>query len=184
MITIFDTRGAYTLNPGLSQEGNPLNSDPADLTIGAVAARLGMRASAIRYYERVGLLPAPRRSGGQRRYEAGAVQTLAVIQLAQQAGFTLAEITHLLHGFGSATPPSERWQALALEKIRELDQRMEQLRAMRRMLEQTLGCSCPTIGDCAGDGASLCSPQLLSADAPAGCAGEHCHAGGDFAEES
>jgi len=168
------------LNPGLSQEGNPRD---VELTIGAVAARLGMRASAIRYYERVGLLPAPRRSGGQRRYQSSVVQTLSVIQLAQQAGFSLTEIEHLLHGFGSATPPPERWQALALEKIRELDQRMEQLRAMRRMLEQTLNCSCPTIGDCAGDGASLCSPQMLPDDVSAVCEGEHCQAGRDVVSE-
>jgi MerR family transcriptional regulator, redox-sensitive transcriptional activator SoxR len=172
------------LNPGLSQAGNLIAVDPADLTIGAVAARLGMRASAIRYYERVGLLPAPRRSGGQRRYEPSVVQTLAVIQLAQQAGFTLAEIEHLLHGFGSATPPPERWQALALEKIRELDRRMEQLRSMRRVLEQTLGCSCPTIGDCAGDGTSLCQPQTPPAGVPADCTGEDWCSGGDCTEES
>jgi MerR family redox-sensitive transcriptional activator SoxR len=171
------------LNPGLSQEALSIDLDPADLTIGAVAARLGLRASAIRYYERVGLLPAPRRSGGQRRYEPSIVQTLAVIQLAQQAGFTLSEIEHLLHGFGSATPPPERWQALALDKIRELDRRMEQLGAMRRMLEQTLGCSRATIGDCAGDGASLCSPQVPPAGISAGCESEHSYADGDVAEE-
>jgi hypothetical protein len=61
---------------------------------------------------------------------------------------------------------------------------MEQLRAMRGMLEQTLGCSCPTIGDCAGDGSSLCSPPILSADIPVVWASERFYASGNCAEES
>ena len=63
-----------------------------ELTIGEVARRAGIRTSAIRYYESVGLLPAPPRMSGRRRYDPSIVQRLAVLHLAQEAGFTMAEI--------------------------------------------------------------------------------------------
>ncbi len=65
----------------------------ATLTIGEVAQRAGLRASAIRYYEDIGVLPVPERVyGGHRRYSERVFQRLAFIQLAQQAGFSMAEI--------------------------------------------------------------------------------------------
>jgi MerR family redox-sensitive transcriptional activator SoxR len=73
-----------------------------------VARRVGIRTSALRYYERVGLLPAPRRVSGRRRYDESTVQMLRLIQLAQGAGFTVAEIQTLLHGFAPDTPPAAR----------------------------------------------------------------------------
>lgn len=63
-----------------------------DLTIGEVARRAGLRPSALRYYESVGILSPPQRVSGQRRYDATALQRIALIQLAQRAGFTIAEI--------------------------------------------------------------------------------------------
>ena len=65
---------------------------PAVLTIGEVARRAGVRASAIRYYEEAGLLPAPERVGGKRRYDEGILRRLAIIGGAKRAGFTLREI--------------------------------------------------------------------------------------------
>lgn len=59
-----------------------------ELTVGEVARRAGIRTSAIRYYERVGLLPAPPRVSRHRRYDPSVVQRLAVLYLAQEAGFT------------------------------------------------------------------------------------------------
>src|SRR6185312_2833534 len=79
----------------------------ASLTIGAVARRAGVAASAIRYYETIGLLPTPiRLKNGQRRYEAPTVQRLRVIERAQQAGFTLGEIRELFFGFAAGTHPN------------------------------------------------------------------------------
>jgi len=69
-----------------------------ELSIGEVARQAGIRASAIRYYEQAGLLPAPRRRGGQRRYEPDVVDRLALIAFAQQAGFTISEIRTLFRG--------------------------------------------------------------------------------------
>ena len=63
-----------------------------DLAIGDVARRAGIRPSALRYYESIGLLPQPRRVNGRRRYDESTVRMLKLIQLAQGAGFTVAEI--------------------------------------------------------------------------------------------
>ncbi len=65
-------------------------NDPS-LTIGEAAARAGIRASAIRYYERVGLIPPPERVSGRRRYEEGIVRRLELIAVAKEAGFSLDE---------------------------------------------------------------------------------------------
>src|ERR1044071_8918923 len=101
-----------------------------DLAIGEVARRAGIRASAVRYYESIGLLPAPRRLSGRRRYAEDTVQILKVVQLAQAAGFTIAEIQILLNGFAPETPPADRWQLLAHQKLRELDAVIERTQVM------------------------------------------------------
>src|SRR5215218_1542767 len=109
-----------------------------ELHIGEVAQRAGLRASALRYYERVGLLAAPKRVSGQRRYDASVVQIVRVIQLAQQAGFSIAEIQTLLHGFAPDTPPAARWQPLARQKRNQLDRINERATQMKRVLETSL----------------------------------------------
>jgi MerR family redox-sensitive transcriptional activator SoxR len=118
-------------------------------TIGQIAAQAGTPASTIRYYEQIGLLPAPGRVNGQRRYEDGIAQKLGVIRMAQQAGFTIAEIQSLLHDFPDDAPPSTRWQRLAQQKLAELDEQMRSLQAMKALLEQTLQCQCETLEECA-----------------------------------
>src|SRR5215510_14037227 len=95
------------------------------LTISAVARQIRLRPSAIRYYERIGLLPRPQRLSGQRRYDATVLYRLAIIQRARQLGFTLGEIRHLFFGFRDVTQASERWRTLSQQKLRELDQLME-----------------------------------------------------------
>src|SRR3954454_12275921 len=96
-------------------------------TIGQVAAQSGVPASTIRYYEEIGLLPAPQRANGQRRYADSITQKLGVIRLAQQAGFSIAEIHSLLHNFPQDAPPSERWQRLARQKLDALEEQMHTL---------------------------------------------------------
>ena len=120
-----------------------------ELAIGEVARRAGIRPSALRYYERIGLLPAPRRVSGRRRYDQSTVQMLRVVQLAQQAGFTVAEIQTLLHGFAPDTPPAARWQPLAQQKIAELDALVARAQQMKRILETGLNCGCLRLEDCA-----------------------------------
>src|SRR5437660_56132 len=113
------------------------------MSIGKVAQEVGIQASTIRYYESIGLLPAPRRVNGIRRYEDSVLQKLGVIQLAQQAGFTISEIQTLLHDFPDDTPPSVRWQALATRKIAEIDAMIARATTMKTLLEQALlQCQC------------------------------------------
>jgi MerR family redox-sensitive transcriptional activator SoxR len=120
-----------------------------ELAIGEVARRAGIRPSALRYYESIGLMPAPRRVSGRRRYDQSTVQMLKVVQLAQQAGFTVAEIQTLLHGFAPDTPPAARWQPLAQQKIAELDALVVRAQQMRYILENGLNCGCLRLEDCA-----------------------------------
>jgi MerR family transcriptional regulator, redox-sensitive transcriptional activator SoxR len=121
-----------------------------ELTIGEVAERAGIRASAIRYYESVEILPAPQRINGRRRYDFRVFDRLAVIQIAQQAGFTVAEIRTLFNGFTSETPASARWEALARQKLVEVDALMRRVQAMKGILEEILlRCRCLTLDECA-----------------------------------
>ena len=125
-----------------------------ELTIGEVARRAGVRTSALRYYESIGLLPAPRRINGRRQYESATVQMLGVIQLAQQAGFTIAEIQTLFHGFAAGTPPAERWRPLAEHKLGEIDALIARAQRLRRLLETLLQCGCVSLEECGIGGRS------------------------------
>ena len=119
------------------------------LTIGEVARRAGVRASAIRYYEEAGLLEEPERVGGKRRYDEETLRRLALIGSAKRAGFTLGEIRTLLHGFPTGTGAAQRWQALASEKLVVVDEAIAQLRQTRGLLEEALRCECASLDECA-----------------------------------
>jgi MerR family transcriptional regulator, redox-sensitive transcriptional activator SoxR len=119
-----------------------------ELTIGEVARRAGFQPSAIRYYESAGVLPAPERINGRRRYDSSMLQRLAAIQVARQAGFSIGDMRTLFQGFVEATPVSARWQALANKKLAELDALISQAQGMKRLLEQGLRCRCLRLEDC------------------------------------
>ncbi len=119
-----------------------------DLTISEVAKQAGIRTSAIRYYESVGLLPLPQRVSGQRRYHAEILRRLAFIQAAQAVGFSVAEMQTLLHELAGDAPLSVRWQSLAKQKLAEVDTLIYRAQSMRRMLEQGLDCNCPDLEQC------------------------------------
>jgi MerR family redox-sensitive transcriptional activator SoxR len=116
--------------------------------IGEIANRSGVPASTIRYYEQIELLPQAQRENGRRRYDNSILQKLGTIRLAQQAGFTIAEIQMLLHHFPANTQPSERWQVMAAQKLEELEERLKTIQTMKAILEQTLDCRCDTLEDC------------------------------------
>jgi len=120
----------------------------ANLTIGEVAHRTGLRASAIRYYEKIGLLPKTQRVGGQRQYESGVLNYLAVIDVAKSAGFRIDEIRHLVHGFGKGTPAFHRWQLLTQRKITEMDDLIARAKKMKLLLEKADRCKCFDLEDC------------------------------------
>ena len=120
----------------------------AGWTIGDVARRTGLQPSAIRYYESAGLLSPPRRQNGRRMYDPAILQGLAVIALAREAGFSIAEIRTLMHEFSTDTPASVRWHDLATRKHGEIRRQIERLQAMQAVLDRLLACECPTLQDC------------------------------------
>jgi len=118
------------------------------LTISQVASQIGLRPSAIRYYEQIGILPPAERINRQRRYDMTALCRLIVIQKARCTGFTLPEIKHLFYGFRAGTPPSTRWQKLKRQKIVELDAMLEHIRTMRDLVQQHGNCGCRALEEC------------------------------------
>jgi DNA-binding transcriptional MerR regulator len=118
------------------------------MTIGEVARQAGLRASAIRYYEKAGLLPRPGRISGRRRYDDGILELLAVLEHAKACGFTLAETRQLFGGLRNERPVSERWRNLACEKIAELDALASRIAAMRGLLERIQRCRCLDVRQC------------------------------------
>ncbi|NNL64777.1 MAG: MerR family DNA-binding protein [Myxococcales bacterium] len=121
---------------------------PQLLTIGEVAARTGLAASALRYYERERLLPRAGRKGGKRVWSEDVLDRLALIDVAKAAGFTVAEIQTLLAGFARKAPPGRRWRTLAERKLVELDARLHEVERMKRVLETVTRCECPTLEEC------------------------------------
>jgi MerR family transcriptional regulator, redox-sensitive transcriptional activator SoxR len=119
---------------------------PAGMTIGQVAKQAGLSASAIRFYEKAGVLPKPLRSGGQRRYDRTILERLVVLERAKNCGFTLEEARRLFHGFPDGTSPSVRWQTLARKKIVELDALARQVAAMKQLLRKS--CDCRDLQEC------------------------------------
>jgi MerR family transcriptional regulator, redox-sensitive transcriptional activator SoxR len=121
----------------------------AQLTISQVARQVRLRPSAIRYYERIGLLPRAERLSGQRRYDPAVLYRLAIIQRARQLGFTLTEIRHLFFGFRDVTRASERWRTLSQRKLAELDHLMDGIKAVRGVLKKLMTkCRCDTLDQC------------------------------------
>jgi DNA-binding transcriptional MerR regulator len=104
--------------------------------IGELARRTGVAASALRYYERIGLLPPAERAGQRRRYPPSSAERVALIRLYQDAGFTLAEIGRLLAG----TRDRRDWSHLAERKIGELDARIVDAQRAKDLIQHALRC--------------------------------------------
>ena len=119
-----------------------------ELTISEVAKRAGIRASAIRYYESIQLLPTPERRAGRRRYDLDVLRRISFIQVAQAAGLTIAEIQTLINELEDDTPLSERWQALAQQKLAEVDSLMRKVQGMKMILVNGLNCRCSNLEEC------------------------------------
>jgi MerR family transcriptional regulator, redox-sensitive transcriptional activator SoxR len=115
------------------------------LTIGDVTQRTGVAQTALRYYEQVGLLPAPERVGGQRRYQESVLLRLEVIRLCKTAGFSLAEIGLLLK---DDTPGRPVARELAQTKLAEIDAQLDALARARAIIEWGMRCTCPSIELC------------------------------------
>jgi MerR family transcriptional regulator, redox-sensitive transcriptional activator SoxR len=115
------------------------------LTIGEIAQRSGVAATTLRYYEKIGLLPAPDRIGGQRRYDPSVLTRLAVIGLCKTAGFGLEQIVTLYADDRDGRVASRR---LAAAKLAEIDAKMAELVRARGIVEWAMQCTCPSIDAC------------------------------------
>jgi MerR family transcriptional regulator, redox-sensitive transcriptional activator SoxR len=121
----------------------------SQLAISEVARMVGLRPSAIRYYEQIGILPSAPRISGQRRYDMTVLHRLAVIRYAREIGFSLGEIRDLFFGFTGSTRASTRWQKLSRQKLAELGAVIDRTKAKRRLLVRLQSrCRCDTLDQC------------------------------------
>lgn len=118
------------------------------MKIGELAGRSGLSASSIRYYETRGLLPAPHRAGGQRRYSADALDRVLLIRFASEMGFTLSEIKVFLNGLRDDAPVGPRWKQLARRKIQEVKGSIQRAQRLKSLLEHLLQCRCASLQIC------------------------------------
>ena len=138
------------------------SSEPL-LTIGQVAERAGLNASRIRFYERVGVLPAPERVSGQRRYRPEVLHRLSIVDAAQRAGLALDEIAPLTGPENRSTDTSRHIRALAKDKMPHIDALITRAHAIKRWLELAQSCDCRSVDVCG----LFVDPTLLP---PAGAA--------------
>ena len=124
---------------------------PTDLlTVGEVAHRSGFAASALRFYEREGLLVASRSAGGQRRYERQVLRRLAFIRAARNIGLSLDEVREALDRLpGGRTPTKADWAQLSKAWRSRLTEQIEALEALRDGLDACIGCGCLSLKRCA-----------------------------------
>src|SRR5215472_15264531 len=115
------------------------------IAIGELARRTGLASSALRYYERAGLLSPTARTGGRRHYGSSSSERVALIQLCQDAGFTLREIRALLAAWSRRGRP---WVSLAEAKLRELDSRIAQATRARALVRHALACPHRNLVEC------------------------------------
>ena len=141
------------------------------LTVSDVAGRSGFAPSALRFYEREGLIQATRTSGNQRRYERGVLRRLAFIRAARNVGLTLEEVTAALATLPDArTPTKADWTRLSRIWRSRLDAQIAALEKLRDGLDSCIGCGCLSLKRCAmsnpGDIARVDGPGARYLPAP------------------
>lgn len=138
----------------------------AELTIGEVAMRSGVAASAVRFYETQGLVAAQRTEGNQRRYERAVLRRLALIQAGKAAGIPLGDIRAALETLPSGRTPTRRdWERFSRRWRDDLDRRIGTLQAIRNRMTTCIGCGCLSIDRC----------ELLNPDDEAAVKGGGAH---------
>lgn len=131
----------------------------AEISISEVARRAGVRPSTLRYYEEIGLLMPARRVSGRRHYDESVLEKLAIIQTAQQAGFTLAELRVLLNdilstplsGIASSAPaesPAAEWHTLVQRKLDEMNALLRDIQSIRELLQDIMNCDDAMLAEC------------------------------------
>lgn len=121
----------------------------AVLSIGQVEKRSGVAASALRFYEKKGLIQSTRNAGGQRRYFREVLRRIAVIKTAQRLGMPLEDIAAAFAALPQQrTPTAEDWQALSSRWQQQLDERIKRLTLLRDQLDDCIGCGCLSLKAC------------------------------------
>ena len=138
----------------------------SELAIGEIAERSGVPASALRFYESVGLIGSTRTSGKQRRYERSTLRRLAVIQAGKAAGIPLEQIGTALATLPDDRVPTRRdWERLSHAWRDDIDRRIAALNGLRDRLSTCIGCGCLSIDRC----------ELLNPDDEAASLGAGAH---------
>ena len=137
-----------------------------ELTIGELSTRSGVSQSALRFYEREGLVSAWRTDGNQRRYASVTLRRVALVQAGQAAGIPLERIRDALDKLPAGKTPTKRdWERLSRSWARELDERIATLESVRDRLTTCIGCGCLSLRTCG----------LLNPDDEAGSLGGGAH---------
>jgi MerR family redox-sensitive transcriptional activator SoxR len=143
-----------------------------ELTVGEAAARIGVTTSALRFYEKVGLINAARTNGGQRRYHRDVLRRVAFIRGAQAIGMKLSEIKEAIgHLPVDRAPTKDEWHQLSERWRPQLDAKVAVLLAIRDKLDNCIGCGCQTLDSC-----SIFNPNDAAASKGPGSALTRLHA--------
>ncbi len=118
------------------------------MKIGELAKCANLNASAIRYYEKLGLLPAPARTGGQRRYSAESLDRVLLIRFAGEMGFSLPEVKIFLSGIRETAPVGPRWKKLAERKIVEMRRVIARAQRLEKLMRGLSHCHCSSLHEC------------------------------------
>jgi len=146
---------------------------PEHITITELAKRSGVAASALRYYESLGLIAAARTSGNQRRYRRSALRRVAVIKVARNMGVSLRQLRAAFRALPDKRDPTPAdWELLSSRWRDELSERITTLERLRDQLSSCIGCGCLSLDRCGlfnqGDrvGAAGPGPRYLLGDVP------------------
>lgn len=129
-----------------------LITDDGLVPIGELARRTGVATSALRYYERIGLLPAAERAGQRRHFPPSTAERVALIRLYQDAGFTLAQIGPMV---ATVRQGRQAWRRLAKRKIADLDARIAEAQRAKDLIEHALNCRHKDLRTCPNFRAAL-----------------------------
>jgi MerR family transcriptional regulator, redox-sensitive transcriptional activator SoxR len=145
------------------------------LPIGELAARSGHAASALRYYEDLGLIHAERTAGGRRRYRRATLRRLAFIRAAQRIGLSLDEVASALAQLPDGhVPTTDEWDRIATAWQERIDEQIAELQRLRTRLMECVGCGCLSVSHCSlsnpGDAAARggAGARYLLGDEPVG----------------
>ncbi len=143
------------------------------LTIGDLSERTGLSVSAIRFYEEKGLVHPSRNAGGQRRFLRADIRRLSFVLVAQEFGFSIAEIAAQLQRLPEGRAPTKAdWTRISRDFRSHLDRKIERMTALRNKLDGCIGCGCLSMKTCqlynAGDAAASKGrgPRYLLGDRP------------------